>query len=51
MTSTTASAKNGSSKAGSAQRKWVAPSLTRLSAGLAENGFSQNTPDGQFSHS
>ena len=35
----------------STQRKWVAPTLTRFSAGLAENGFSGAVSDGQFTGS
>jgi len=35
----------------STQRKWVAPRLTRLTAGAARNGFSRATSDGQYTFS
>ena len=40
-----------STKSRRPQRKWVAPSLTRFAAGLAENGFLVVGNDGQFTGS
>jgi hypothetical protein len=45
-------ADEGSTKPHHSPREpWVTPVIVKINAGSAENGFTQNNPDGQFTKS